>query len=157
MVPKNESSGIHPAWIKHCIDLAENVANEHDEVPIACVIVKDQQIIAEAANDRERTQDPLGHAEIRAIQIASQKLKTWRLEGCTLYVTLEPCPMCAGAILQARIPAVVYGARDPKAGADGSVVEVLKGEGFNHQPEVIGGVMGEECAQLLSKFFKKKR
>ena len=141
----------------HCIHLAQQAADLHDEVPIACLIVKDGVAIAEAANDRQQTRSPLGHAEIRAIEIASQKLGSWRLEDCTLYVTLEPCPMCAGAILQARIPKVVYGAKDPKAGADGSVVELLSGRGFNHAPNRVPGVEAETCAKLLSGYFKRKR
>ena len=143
--------------MRQCLILAQTAAQKHNEVPIACLIVKDEKIIAQAANDREQTQDPLGHAELRAIQVAAQKLKSWRLEGCTLYVTLEPCPMCAGAILQARIPNVVYGAKDPKAGADGSVADILKGQGFNHQPHIVAGVLAEECGALLSEFFKNKR
>ena len=143
--------------MQYCITLAQQAAMQHDEVPIAALIVKDGRVIAEAANDRERTQSPLGHAEIRAIDEASRKLGSWRLEGCTLYVTLEPCPMCAGAILQARIPRVVYGAKDPKAGADGSVVNILSGTGFNHVPVILHGVLGLECGQLLSGYFRKKR
>lgn len=144
-------------FLRRCLTLAQQAAELHDEVPIACVIIKDNQVIAEAANDRERTQSPLGHAEVRAIEIASQKLGSWRLDGCTLYVTLEPCPMCAGAILQARIPHVVYGARDPKAGAHGSVVAVLSGKGFNHVPKIVAGLLAAECGALLAGYFKKKR
>ena len=144
-------------WMQRCIELAQRAAIDHDEVPIACVIIKDGVAIAEAANDREQTQSPLGHAEIRAIEVASQKLGSWRLEDCTLYVTLEPCPMCAGAILQARIPRVVYGAKDPKAGAAGSVVDILSGRGFNHAPEIEAEVLSEACGALLSDYFKKKR
>jgi tRNA(adenine34) deaminase len=157
MSPNVSTSGEHRVWMQRCLSLAQDAALKYNEVPIACLIVKGDRVIAEAVNDRERTQDPLGHAELRAIQTAAQKLKIWRLEDCTLYVTLEPCPMCAGAILQARIPMVVYGAKDPKAGADGSVVDVLKGKGFNHQPEIVAGVLGEECAKLLSEFFKGMR
>ena len=157
MVPAPEGLGQHEQWMRRCIELARLAAVDHNEVPIAAIIVKDGQVLAEAANDRERRQSALGHAELSVIAAASEQLHSWRLEGCTLYVTLEPCPMCAGAILQARISQVIYGAKDPKAGADGSVVDLLSGKGFNHSPQRVSGILQAECASLLSHFFKQKR
>lgn len=128
-----------------------------DEVPIGCVIVKDGCIIARGHNLREKKQISTAHAEIIAIEKACKKLKTWRLEDCDLYVTLEPCPMCSGAILQARIKRVIYGATDPKGGCIESCMNMYEIHGFNHYPEVNSGVLEEECSQLLKEFFKKKR
>lgn len=132
-------------------------AENKDEVPIGCVIVKDNVIIARAHNLRESKQQSIAHAEIIAIQKACRKFGSWRLEGCTLYVTLEPCPMCAGAILQSRVEKVVYGASDPKGGSLHSCFAMYEQPGFNHYPKVEAGVMKEECAQLLKCFFKNKR
>lgn len=132
-------------------------AEKIDEVPIGCVIVKDDKIIARGYNLRETKQQSIAHAEIIAIQKACKKLNSWRLDGCTLYVTLEPCPMCAGAILQARIKRVVYGANDPKGGCIDSCIKMYSYSGFNHYPEVEGGVCKTECAERLTKFFKNKR
>lgn len=128
-----------------------------DEVPIGCVIVKDGCIIARGHNLREKKQISTAHAEIIAIEKACKKLGTWRLEDCDLYVTLEPCPMCSGAILQARIKRVIYGATDPKGGCIESCMNMYEIHGFNHYPEVNSGVLEEECSQLLKEFFKKKR
>lgn len=128
-----------------------------DEVPIGCVIVKDGCIIARAHNLREKKQISTAHAEIIAIEKACKKLGTWRLEDCDLYVTLEPCPMCSGAILQARIKRVIYGATDPKGGCIESCMNMYEIHGFNHYPEVNSGILEEECSQLLKEFFKKKR
>ena len=128
-----------------------------DEVPIGCVIVKDDKIIARGHNLRESKQRSTAHAEIIAIEKACRKLKSWRLEGCSLYVTLEPCPMCSGAILQSRIEHVVYGAKDPKGGCMESCMNMYEVKGFNHYPEVIGGVLEDECGSLLKTFFKRKR
>jgi len=127
------------------------------EVPIGCVIVKDGEVIASAHNKRETTQQPTAHAEILAIQTASEKLGTWRLTDCDLYVTLEPCPMCAGAILQARIKTVVYGASDPKAGCCGTLMNLLEDQRFNHMCEVIPGVCAEACGEILTQFFRRLR
>ncbi len=132
-------------------------ALKKDEVPIGCVIVYQDQIIARAHNLRESKQQSIAHAEILAIQKACKKIGSWRLEDCTLFVTLEPCPMCAGAILQSRIKNVVYGACDFKGGSIESNFEMYKIKGFNHYPNTIGGIMKEECAQLLKDFFKSKR
>ena len=128
-----------------------------DEVPIGCVIVKDDKIIARGHNQREINQSPIGHAEIIAINKASKKLKSWRLEGCDIYVTLEPCIMCSGAIIQSRISKVYYGASDPKGGALGSSINVLEAKNINHHPEVISGVMQEECSKIITNYFKLKR
>ena len=128
-----------------------------DEVPIGCVIVKDDKVIARGHNQRETNQSPIGHAEIIAINKASKKLKSWRLEGCDIYVTLEPCIMCSGAIIQSRISKVYYGASDPKGGALGSSINVLEANNINHHPEVISGVLKEECSKIITNYFKLKR
>lgn len=127
------------------------------ETPIGCVIVWEGKIIARGYNKRNEKKNTLAHAEISAIHKASKVLGDWRLEGCTMYVTLEPCPMCAGAIVQARIPRVVIGSMNPKAGCAGSVVNLLQMEGFNHRVEVEKGVLEEECSQMMSDFFKELR
>ncbi|MCQ2419718.1 MAG: tRNA adenosine(34) deaminase TadA [Clostridia bacterium] len=141
--------------MREAIALAKE-AYADDEVPIGCVIAKDGEIVARARNRREKGKTALSHAELDAIRDACGQLGGWRLWQCTLYVTLEPCPMCAGAILNAHIPRVVYGARDPKNGACGSLVDVLHLPGC-FQPEVEGGVMEAECAALLSDFFRMLR
>jgi tRNA(adenine34) deaminase len=127
------------------------------EVPIGAVIVKNSEVIATAYNLRETTQQPLAHAECLAIQQASERLGTWRLTDCTLYVTLEPCPMCAGAILQSRIDTVVYGASDPKAGCAGTLMNLLQDNRFNHMTTVIPGVCEAECGAKLTHFFRQLR
>ncbi|MCM1466671.1 MAG: tRNA adenosine(34) deaminase TadA [Alistipes sp.] len=128
-----------------------------DEVPIGCVIVYDGKIIARGYNRRNTDKSTLAHAEIIAIRKASRKMGDWRLEGCTMYVTLEPCQMCAGAIVQARIPKVVIGSMNPKAGCGGSVLNLLEETRFNHQAEVIRGVLEEECSAMLTVFFRELR
>ena len=127
------------------------------EVPIGCVIVYEGKIIARGYNRRNTDKNTPSHAEINAIRKASKKLGDWRLEGCTLYVTLEPCQMCAGAIVQARIDKVVIGSMNPKAGCAGSVLNLLEMDGFNHKVEVERGVLEEECSTMLSGFFKELR
>ncbi|CEH27951.1 adenosine deaminase [Aneurinibacillus migulanus] len=127
------------------------------EVPIGAVIVKDGQVVGRGYNLRETAKDPLAHAELIAIKEASETMGGWRLIGATLYVTLEPCPMCAGAIVQARVPRIVYGAMDPKAGCAGSLMNLLQEERFNHQVEMIQGVREEECSELLKNFFRSLR
>ena len=127
------------------------------EVPIGCVIVYEGKIIARGYNRRNTDKNTTSHAEINAIRKASKKLGEWRLEGCTLYVTLEPCQMCAGAIVQARIDKVVIGSMNPKAGCAGSVLNLLEMDGFNHKVEVERGVLEEECSTMLSGFFKELR
>ena len=128
-----------------------------NEVPIGCVIVHEGKIIARGYNRRNTDKSPLAHAEITAIRKASRKLGDWRLEECTLYVTLEPCQMCAGAIVQSRIPRVVIGCMNPKAGCAGSVLNLLQVERFNHQAEIETGVLEEECSGLMKQFFKELR
>ncbi len=132
------------------------VALKRDEVPVGAVIVRDGAVIARGHNTRESAKNPCGHAEMSAILACAKKLGGWRLSGCTLYVTLEPCPMCAGAIINARIPRVVFGAYDPKAGCLGSKADLMA-LGFNHRAEVTGGVLAEECGRLLSDYFAEKR
>jgi len=128
-----------------------------DETPIGCVIVKDGQIIARGYNRRNTDGSTLAHAELTAIRKACKKTGDWRLEGCTMYVTLEPCQMCAGALVQARMDAVVIGARNPKAGCAGSVLNLLQNPDFNHQVAITDGVLEEECRQLLQQFFRELR
>ena len=128
-----------------------------DETPIGCVIVHDGKIIGRGYNRRNTDKSPLAHAEITAIKKASRKLGDWRLEECTLYVTLEPCQMCSGAIIQARIPRVVVGCMNPKAGCAGSVLNLLQVERFNHQAELTTGVLEEECSGMMKRFFKELR
>ena len=128
-----------------------------DEVPIGCVIVKDGKIVSRGHNVRETKQSPIGHAEIVAINKASKKLNSWRLEDCDIYITLEPCIMCSGAIIQSRIRHIYFGAFDPKGGALGSSIDVLKVNNINHHPEVTSSVLQEECAALLTNYFKNKR
>lgn len=128
-----------------------------DEVPIGCVIVQDGKIIARGYNRRNTDKNTLAHAELTAIKKASKKTGDWRLEDCVMYITLEPCQMCAGAIVQSRIPKIVIGAMNPKAGCAGSVLNLLQVAQFNHQVEVEKGVLEEECASMLSQFFRELR
>jgi tRNA(adenine34) deaminase len=132
-------------------------ALEHDDVPIGCVIVHSGEVIAAARNERELRGDPTAHAEILALREASAKLGGWRLLDTVLYVTLEPCAMCAGAIVLGRVPRVVYAATDPKAGAAGSVLDVLAEPQLNHRPDVAGGLLGVEAGELLREFFGSRR
>ena len=132
-------------------------AKEMNEVPIGAVIVFQDEVIATGYNVREATQSVLSHAELIAIEAANKMRSSWRLEDCTLYVTLEPCPMCAGAIVQSRIKRVVFGAFDPKSGCVGSIMNLLKENQFNHQVDVTSGVLEQECGNLLSLFFKNLR
>ena len=143
-------------WMKRALAQAI-AAQKADEVPVGAVVVYDGSIIGEAHNGREQLKDPTAHAEMIAITQAAASLGDWRLERCTLYVTLEPCPMCAGAILLARIPRVVFGASDPKAGAVVSLFQLLTDSRLNHCADVVGGVLGRECGELLSRFFATKR
>lgn len=128
-----------------------------DETPIGCVIVYEGKIISRGYNRRNVDKNTLAHAELAAMKKASRKLGDWRLEGCTMYVTLEPCPMCAGAIVQARITRVVIGCMNPKAGCAGSVLNLLQMDGFNHKVEIETGILEEECSQLMSGFFRELR
>ncbi|WP_083588885.1 tRNA adenosine(34) deaminase TadA [Clostridium sp. Marseille-P3244] len=128
-----------------------------EETPIGCVIVHDGKVIGRGYNRRNTEKSPLAHAEIAAIRKASRKIGDWRLEECTMYVTLEPCQMCAGAIVQSRIPRVVIGCMNPKAGCAGSVLNILQVKEFNHQAEIESGVLGEECSELMKQFFRELR
>jgi tRNA(adenine34) deaminase len=132
-------------------------AIEHDDVPIGAVVVHDGEVIAAARNERELRGDPTAHAEVLALREAAGRLGSWRVLDSVLYVTLEPCAMCAGAIVLARVPRVVYGTVDPKAGAAGSVLDVLAEPRLNHRPEVAGGLLAEECAAVLRAFFRTRR
>ena len=132
-------------------------ALEHDDIPIGAVIVHEAEVLAAACNERELRNDPTAHAEILVLREAGQKLGGWRLPDSVLYVTVEPCAMCAGGIVWARVPRVVYGAADPKAGAAGSVLNVLGEPRLNWQPEVAGGLLADECASLLTSFFGSRR
>lgn len=135
---------------------AEKSAN-FDEVPVGAVIVKDGKIIARGHNLRERNNDPTAHAEIVAIRKACKKLKSWRLEGCTIYVTIEPCSMCAGTLLWTRIKRIVYGASDPKGGALGSSYNLFEVKNINHKVEITRGVLENKCSELMTSFFRSKR
>ena len=145
----------HQAYMARARELAAQAAREGD-VPVGCVIVRDGEIIGEGRNRREERGDATAHAELEAIRDACGKLGAWRLHGCTLYVTLEPCPMCAGGIINARISQVRYGTRDEKAGACGSVLNLFE-ERFNHKPRLYRGPLEGECAQILQDFFENLR
>ncbi len=138
--------------------LAEaEAALAEEEVPVGAVVVHQQRVIAAAHNQREQLRDPTAHAEMIAITQAAEALQSWRLTGCTMYVTLEPCPMCAGAILQARIDTVVYGANDPKAGAVQTLYQLLSDPRLNHRPQVVSNVLVDHCGHILTRFFQAQR
>ncbi len=132
-------------------------AQEHGDVPIGAVVVHEGEVIGSGRNERELREDPTAHAEVLALREAARALGSWRVLDAVLYVTLEPCAMCAGAIVLARVPRVVFGTRDPKAGAAGSVLDVLAEPRLNHRPEVAGGLLADECAALLTSFFAGRR
>lgn len=152
----DDEHGSHDAWMRAALREARQALAE-DEVPIGAVIVRQGQVIAAAHNQREQLHDPTAHAEMIAITQAAASIGDWRLEHCALYVTLEPCPMCAGAILQARIPVVVYGAADPKAGAVRSLYQLLDDRRLNHRAQVVPGVLAAECGGMLTEFFQAQR
>src|SRR5687767_2246030 len=147
---------MHEAFMRLALAEAEFALAEN-EVPVGAVIVHHERVIAAAHNQREQLHDPTAHAEMIAITQAAESLCSWRLEGCTLYVTLEPCPMCAGAILQARIPVVVYGTPDAKAGAVNTLYQLLTDTRLNHRCQVVSGVMLNECGSILTRFFQDQR
>lgn len=147
---------MHEKFMRAAIAEAHN-AEAIGEVPIGAVVVHNQEILASGHNSRETSQNPLTHAEIIAISEASEKIGSWRLENCSLYVTLEPCVMCCGAIVMSRIPQVIYGAHDPKGGTAGSLMNLLEETGFNHRAEIVSGVLEEECGRMLTDFFKNLR
>ena len=146
----------HIHWMKEAIAEAKK-AEVLGEVPIGAVIVREGQIVGRGHNLRETSADPTAHAEMIAIREASKTLGAWRLTDCELYITLEPCPMCAGAAVQSRVKRVVFGASDPKAGCAGTLMNLLQEERFNHQTELIGGILQEECGALLTQFFRRLR
>ena len=146
----------HDIWMKRALDQAV-AAYDQGEVPVGAIIVHNGRIIAEACNQREALNDPTAHAEMIAITQAAQSLGSWRLLDCTLYVTLEPCPMCAGAIVHARVARVVYGCPDPRGGAAGTVFNVLDCAELNHRVSVTSGVRADECKALLQRFFRTRR
>ena len=150
------ASRLQEKYMKEAIKQAKK-AYALDKVPIGCVIVQDNKIIARGYNRRNTDKNALAHAEISAIKKASKKTGDWRLEDCTMYVTLEPCQMCAGAIVQSRMKKVVIGAMNPKAGCAGSVINILQMKQFNHQAEMENGILEKECADMLSTFFKELR
>jgi tRNA(adenine34) deaminase len=147
---------IYEKWMKEAL-LEAKKAEALNEVPIGAVIVYQNQIIGKGYNLRETSKDPSAHAEMIAIREACQSLQAWRLLDCQLYVTLEPCPMCAGAIVQARIPQLIFGAYDPKAGCAGSICNLLQEKRFNHQVNIVSQVLQDDCSMMLSLFFKKIR
>ena len=136
---------------------AAHIAEENGDVPIGAVIVYQDQVIGRAYNQREQLTDPTAHAEIVALTQAATFMETWRLHGCTIYVTLEPCPMCAGALVLGRLDRLVYGCDDPKAGACGSLYDIVRDERLNHRLDVTSGVLANECAKLLQDFFRARR
>lgn len=152
-LPQDE---IDRRWMGAAIELAQR-ALESADVPVGALVVREQRVIGRGWNQRERLQDPTAHAEMIALTAAAQEVGHWRLEGCTLYVTLEPCAMCAGALVLARVERLVYGAADPKAGACGSLYEITQDPRLNHRVETVAGVLAEPCAQLLREFFRRQR
>ena len=143
-------------WMRRALAQARE-ALDHGDVPIGAVVVHDGRVIGSGHNERERLQDPTAHAEVLALREAAAALGSWRVLDSTLYVTLEPCAMCAGAIVLSRIPRVVYGTTDPKAGAAGSVLDVTGDARLNHRPQMVGGVLADECGDLLRAFFADRR
>jgi tRNA(adenine34) deaminase len=154
--PNSSGANLHAQAMAVALEEAHQ-AERHGDVPIGAAVYREGQLLARAGNERELRKDPTAHAEVLAIRAAAERLGGWRLPGATLYVTLEPCAMCAGAIVLARIPTVVFGAPDPKAGAAGSILGVLTEPALNHRPEVIRGVREEECAAVLREFFASRR
>lgn len=147
---------IHEKFMKIALSEAR-MAAENGEVPVGAVIERGGEVIAVAGNEREEKKDPTAHAEIIAIRLAAHRLGAWRLSGCTIYVTIEPCPMCAGAIYQARIDRLVYGAPDEKAGAAGTLMDITRDPRLNHQLQVESGVMAQESVAMLKNFFSSRR
>jgi len=147
---------IDERYMRLAIDAA-HIAEENGDVPIGAVIVYRDQVIGRAYNQREQLTDPTAHAEIVALTQAATFMETWRLHGCTIYVTLEPCPMCAGALVLGRLDRLVYGCDDPKAGACGSLYDIVRDERLNHRLEVTSGILANDCAKLLQDFFRARR
>ena len=147
---------MHEEYMRQALALAQEAA-AHGEVPVGCVIVREGRIVGRGRNRREEKQHTSSHAEMEAIRQANEALGTWRLDDCALYVTLEPCPMCAGAMINSRVRHIYYGAADPKAGCCGTLMSLTEDERFNHRAPVVGGVLEEACAKVLKDFFRKKR
>ncbi|MHC5541672.1 tRNA adenosine(34) deaminase TadA [Singulisphaera rosea] len=154
IVPHLEPSDLE--MMRLALNLAEE-AYSLGEVPVGAVVVREGRVLSQGYNLRETSHDPTAHAERLALTLGGRALGTWRLDGCTLYVTLEPCPMCAGAIVQSRIARVVFGAKDPKAGACGSLYRLVDDPRFNHRASITGGILAEECGMILSRFFQDRR
>jgi tRNA(adenine34) deaminase len=154
--PSNEQNELDIFWMQHALELARRAESE-GEVPVGAVVVHGEQVIGEGWNRPILESDPTAHAEVMALRSAAKKINNYRLTGTTLYVTLEPCIMCSGAIIHARVKRVVYGAQDPKAGAFESAFTVLGTDSLNHQVTVDKGVLADECGQILSEFFRKRR
>ena len=150
------SSLTHRIWMEDALAEAR-AAEVHDDVPVGALVVRRGEVIVRAHNEREVRQDPTAHAEMLALRAAAQVVGSWRLEECVLYVTLEPCAMCAGALVLARLPLLVFGAADPKAGAAGSLLDIVRDDRLNHRVEVVGGVRADECGDLLRRFFHRRR
>ncbi len=146
----------HDVWMRRALEQARRAFDE-GEAPVGAIVVCGERVIAEAHNQREALNDPTAHAEMIAITQAAEAISSWRLLDCTLYVTLEPCPMCAGAIVQARIPTIIYGAADPKAGACHTLYQITSDPRLNHQTTTMGGVLQEECRGILQEFFACQR
>ncbi len=153
---ESDLSSADERYMKMAIDQAY-IAEENGDVPIGCVIVYENRVIAKAYNQREQLNDPTAHAEIIALTQASEFVGSWRLHGCTIYVTLEPCPMCAGALVLGRLDRVVYGCNDPKTGAVTSLYNIVQDERLNHRLDVTSGIMGADCTDQLQAFFKQRR
>ncbi len=156
MIDKSEQESLDIFWMQYALELA-NRAESEGEVPVGAIVVYDEQVIGEGWNSPISDNDPTAHAEIMALRSAAKKINNYRLLDTTLYVTLEPCIMCAGAIIHSRVKRVVYGAKDPKAGAAESAFEILGTDCLNHQVEVTRGVLASECGQVLTDFFRRKR
>lgn len=156
MNPSFDQDSIDRRFMAEAIEEARK-ALETEDVPVGAVVVRANRIIGRGRNQREHLQDPTAHAEMIAITAAAADVGHWRLEECTLYVTLEPCAMCAGAIVLARVPRVVFGATDPKAGACGSLFEITQDPRLNHRAETVGGVLADSCGELLTAFFRRRR
>ena len=146
----------HEQYMRQAIEAAK-IAQENGDVPIGAVVVYENQVIGRAYNQREQLKDPTAHAEIIALTQAAAFIESWRLHGCTMFVTLEPCAMCAGALVLGRLDRLVYGCSDPKAGACGSLYNIVQDERLNHRLEITSGVLADECAKLLQDFFRQKR
>jgi tRNA(adenine34) deaminase len=152
----DETSAADERFMRLALDEARRCV-EHGDVPVGAVVVRGGELVAAGGNERELVQDPTAHAEILALRAAAEALGSWHLEGCTLYVTLEPCAMCAGAVVLSRVDRLVFGAPDPKAGFAGSLGNLVRDERLNHRPELLGGVLAPESGELLRGFFRERR